>query len=202
IFLRRLHGFAVSMKWLPWPILMPRQWPRIRFKPRRGVTCEEHQKLLARESDAERRAFLELLWHIGAAQIDLVSLTADNVDWSNRTISYVRRKTGRRPFSGSGKWSLLFCGGYLPAVRCFPTGRSSVPPTARTVSIPDASVLGSPGSAFIPTDTLGRNARRRPATPNATRKPPLDTAVRQFIEPTRRRPASSCRRWRSMKNNR
>ena len=95
IFLRRLHGFAVAMKWLPWPILMPRQWPRIRFKPRRGITWEEHEKLLAREPDAERRAFLELIWHVGAAQIDLVSLTADNVDWSQRTISYLRRKTGK-----------------------------------------------------------------------------------------------------------
>ena len=95
IFLRRLHGFAVAMKWLPWPILMPRQWPWIRFKPRRGVSWEEHQKLLAREIDPERHAFLELLWHVGAAQIDLVSLTADNVDWSHRTICYLRRKTGK-----------------------------------------------------------------------------------------------------------
>jgi len=51
IFLRRLHGFAVGMKWLPWPVLTPRQWPRVRFKPRRGITWEEHQKLLAREKD-------------------------------------------------------------------------------------------------------------------------------------------------------
>ena len=26
IFLRRLHGFALGMKWLPWPILTSRQW--------------------------------------------------------------------------------------------------------------------------------------------------------------------------------
>jgi len=51
IFLRRLHGFAVGMKWLPWPVLTSRQWPRVRFKPRRGITWEEHQKLLAREKD-------------------------------------------------------------------------------------------------------------------------------------------------------
>lgn len=95
IFLRRLHGFAVGMKWLPWPVLTPRQWPRVKFKSRRGITLEEHQKLLAREKDPEKRAFLELLWHVGAAQIDLVSLTAENVDWSNRTICYSRRKTGK-----------------------------------------------------------------------------------------------------------
>jgi integrase len=95
IFLRRLHSFAVGMKWLPWPILTSRQWPRVRFKARRGITLEEHRKLLAREKDPEKKAFFELLWHVGAAQIDLVSLTAENVDWSNQTISYFRRKTGK-----------------------------------------------------------------------------------------------------------
>lgn len=39
---------------------------------------------------------MELLWHVGAAQINLVSFTVENVDWSNRTISYFRRKTGKR----------------------------------------------------------------------------------------------------------
>lgn len=93
IFLRRLHSYAVGMKWLPWPVLTSRQWPRIKFKPRRGITWEEHQKLLAREKDPEKRAFLELIWHVGAAQIDLVSLTDANLNWSNRTISYHRCKT-------------------------------------------------------------------------------------------------------------
>ena len=94
IFMRRLHAFAVSLGWLPWPVLSPRQWPRVRFHERRGVTLEEHQKLVAAEKHPQRKAFLELLWHVGAAQIDLVSLTAEDVDWTNRTLSYHRRKTG------------------------------------------------------------------------------------------------------------
>jgi len=101
IFLRRLHGFAVGMKWLPWPVLTPRQWPRVRFKPRRGITWEEHQKLLAREKDPEKHAFLELLWHVGAAQIDLVSLTAENIDWSDRTICYSAARRASLLFSVS-----------------------------------------------------------------------------------------------------
>lgn len=32
---------------------------------------------------------------MGAAQIDMVSLTADNIDWNTKTISYFRRKTGK-----------------------------------------------------------------------------------------------------------
>lgn len=93
IFLRRLHGFALGMKWLPWPVLTSRQWPRVKFKDRRGITWEEHQKLVAWEKNQEKRAFLELIWHVGAAQIDLVSLTAEDVDWNNRIITYARRKT-------------------------------------------------------------------------------------------------------------
>lgn len=32
---------------------------------------------------------------IGAAQIDLVSLTAADVDWNTKTITFFRRKTGK-----------------------------------------------------------------------------------------------------------
>jgi integrase len=95
VFLRRLHFFALTLGWLPLPVLTPRQWPKVRYKERRGVTWEKHQKLLALESNTERRAFLELLWHVGAAQIDLVSLTAEDIDWTRRTISYFRRKNGQ-----------------------------------------------------------------------------------------------------------
>jgi len=59
------------------------------------VTLEEHQLLVNAEKNAERRAFLELLWHVGAAQFDLVNLKAEDVDWQARTISYNRQKTGR-----------------------------------------------------------------------------------------------------------
>ena len=92
--LRRLHSFALTLGWLPWPILGHRQWPQIRHKAKRGITWEEHQKLLERERKPERKAFLELLWHVGAAQIDLVSLTAQDISWTDRTISYFRRKSG------------------------------------------------------------------------------------------------------------
>jgi len=127
IFLRRLHGFAVGMKWLPWPVLTSRQWPRVRFKARRGITWEEHQKLLARENDPEKHAFLALLWHLGAAQIDLVSLTAENVDWSNRTISYARRKTGKPAI-------LHFGDGVAAILRCLPSNGPLFPKWSKLTS--------------------------------------------------------------------
>jgi len=92
--LRRLHNFALSMTWLPWPVLTRKQWPALHYGEKRGITLEEHQAIVAREKNPERKAFFELAWHVGAAQIDLVSLTAEDVDWQNQLISYKRRKTG------------------------------------------------------------------------------------------------------------
>jgi len=51
--------------------------------------------LVSTEKNVERRAYLELLWHVGAAQIDLVNLKSEDIDWNTRTITYNRRKTGR-----------------------------------------------------------------------------------------------------------
>jgi integrase len=92
--LRRIHNFALSMTWLPWPILNRKQWPALRYGEKRGITWEEHQALVAGEKKPEPKAFLELAWHVGAAQIDLVSLKAEDVDWQNQLITYRRRKTG------------------------------------------------------------------------------------------------------------
>jgi len=94
IYLRRLHNFCLDMNWLPWPIIPKRQWPEIKFKEKRGVTWEEHQKIVAGESNAELRDYYELLWHLGGSQTDMASLRAEDVDWTDQTISYARMKTG------------------------------------------------------------------------------------------------------------
>jgi integrase len=94
IFLAHFHNFALQMNWLPWPILAKRQWPKMKFQEKRGITWAEHQAILSRENDAEKRAYFECCWHLGGAQTDIASLTADNVDWQGRAISFHRRKTG------------------------------------------------------------------------------------------------------------
>jgi integrase len=94
IYLRRIHNFALDMNWLPWPVLPKKRWPAIKFKEKRGITLEEHQAIVARELNPERKAFYKLAWHLGAAQTDLAFLEAENVDWDNHVISYARRKTG------------------------------------------------------------------------------------------------------------
>lgn len=93
IYLRRLHNFALDMAWLPWPVIVKRQWPKIVFGDKRAITWDEHQAIVAREANEERKAFYQLAWHLGASQSDLAFLDAENIDWENRAISFSRRKT-------------------------------------------------------------------------------------------------------------
>ena len=91
--LRRLHNFALAMTWLPWPVLTKQQWPAIRYRDKRGITREEHQTIVATEKNPEWKAFLELAWHLGAAQGDLAALRAEDIDIAYRVISFSRQKT-------------------------------------------------------------------------------------------------------------
>jgi integrase len=94
MFLRRLHNFAVGMHWLPWPVLPKLKWPQVRHKDRRAITGDEHQRIIEREHNPEIKAYYQLLWHLGGSQTDIAELTAQDIDWKDRTISYQRRKTG------------------------------------------------------------------------------------------------------------
>lgn len=94
VFLRRIHNFALDMGWLPWPVIPKKQWPPVRFGDKRAITLQEHQAIVARELNPERKAFYELAWHLGASQTDIALLEAGNIDWPNRIIGYARKKTG------------------------------------------------------------------------------------------------------------
>ena len=107
-FLRCVHNLAVGLGWLPWPVLPPKLWPAIQTKPKRGVTVEEHQKIIAAEHNTERRLFYELVWEIGASQSDAASLRAGNIDWQTRLLSYQRQKTG--------EWAYLKIGSRLESL--------------------------------------------------------------------------------------
>lgn len=94
VHLRKLHNFCLAMNWLPWPIIPKRLWPEVRFQPKRAITLEEHQLIIEREKNPERRNFYELSWHLGGSQTDIANLRAEDIDWSNQTVAYARRKTG------------------------------------------------------------------------------------------------------------
>jgi len=100
VFLRQMHNFCVDMSWLPWPLIPKRQWPPIRYKDKRAITLEEHQKIVAREHNPEIKAFYQMAWHVGASQSDLAHLQAEDVNWSARIICFERMKTrwrGQQP---------------------------------------------------------------------------------------------------------
>ena len=94
VFLRRLHNFCVDMNWLPWPLIPKRQWPAVKFKEKRAITLEEHQKIIAAEVNPERKTLYQLCWHLGASQGDIANLKGEDVDWQNGTVSFTRKKTG------------------------------------------------------------------------------------------------------------
>ena len=93
-FLRKVHNFAVDMNWLPATVIPRRQWPAIHYKEKRAITFEEHQKIIAAEVNPERKTLYQLCWHLGASQGDIASLKGEDVDWTNNTVSFVRKKTG------------------------------------------------------------------------------------------------------------
>ena len=94
VFLRRVQNFALDMDWIPKAVIPKRQWPAIQFKDKRAITFAEHQAIVDREKNPERKKFYELCWHLGGSQGDIACLHAEDVDWENRTISFTRKKTG------------------------------------------------------------------------------------------------------------
>ena len=92
VYLRRIHNHALGMEWLLKSVIPRLQWPKPVFKAKRAITAGEHAAIVARERNAERRDFYELLWHTGASQTDAANLLAEDVDWNSRTISYSRAK--------------------------------------------------------------------------------------------------------------
>jgi|SRR5688572_11756507 len=79
VFLRRTHNFALDTHWLPWPLVPKRLWPKVKFKEKRAITLEEHQRIVAREKNPQWNAFYRLCWLVGASQSDLAQLRAEDI---------------------------------------------------------------------------------------------------------------------------
>lgn len=93
VFLRRIHNFALDMGWLPWPVLPKRQWPKVEYGAKRAITLAEHQRIVQRELNPERRLFYQLCWLLGGSQGDVAKLDAADIDWEQRVVSYRRQKS-------------------------------------------------------------------------------------------------------------
>jgi len=107
-YLRRLHNLALGNGWIFSNIIPPRQWEKPTKKPKRGITEEEHGRIIGAEANLERRNYYDVLWFIGSAQSDAALLTASSVNWEQRILSYRRMKTG--------EWAHLEIGKSLEAV--------------------------------------------------------------------------------------
>ena len=92
VFLRRFHNFALDMGWIASPIIPRRQWPKVRYAEKKAITEEQYRQIIDREQNPEKRAFYQLLWHLGGSQTDIAILTANAIDWTNRTINFPRKK--------------------------------------------------------------------------------------------------------------
>lgn len=104
VWLRILHNRASDLGWLLSPVLVKRVWPKVKYKGRRGITAEEHAKVLASENLEDYRQFFRLLWETGGSQTDIVNLSAEDIDWPNARLFYSRRKLATR---GGGKAVLV-----------------------------------------------------------------------------------------------
>jgi integrase len=93
VFLRRIHNFALDTGWLPWPVLPKKPWPEVEYGAKRAITRDEHRRIVEREQNSERRSFYELCWLLGGSQGDLASLSAKDIDWESRVVTYRRQKT-------------------------------------------------------------------------------------------------------------
>jgi hypothetical protein len=60
VYLRRIHNHALGMEWLLKSVIPRLQWPKVRFKDKRAITFDEHQAIVAREQNPERKAFLSV----------------------------------------------------------------------------------------------------------------------------------------------
>jgi hypothetical protein len=69
-------------------ILPKKQFPQIEHKEQRAITWREHCRIVARETDPERRDFYELCWHFGGSQSDIANLQGEDFDYKRRAFAY------------------------------------------------------------------------------------------------------------------
>jgi integrase len=104
VWLRILHNRALDLGWLLAPVMAKRAWPKIKYGQRRGISAEEHEKIVASELMSDYSLYFQLLWETGGSQSDVAHLNAEDVKWSTRRLHYSRRKLAGR---GGGQASLV-----------------------------------------------------------------------------------------------
>ena len=79
-YLRRLVHHAEDLNWLPWTVMARAVWPKVKKQAKRGITADEHQRILAAEQNhPERQAYYQMLWLTGGSQGDIATLRRENI---------------------------------------------------------------------------------------------------------------------------
>jgi hypothetical protein len=94
--LRIVHNRALDLGWLLHPALSRKSWPKLKYRKRRGITADEHSKILAATKREDFRLYLELIWETGGSQTDIACLRAEDVDWEDYRLYYERVKLEER----------------------------------------------------------------------------------------------------------
>ncbi len=91
-YLRRLHNFGLHLGWLLTPVMADAVWPTVRKKKFTAITREEHERIIDKEGNQERRLYYEMLWETGGSQTDIASLSWEQIDQGQGIIRFSRRK--------------------------------------------------------------------------------------------------------------
>jgi integrase len=111
-YLRRLHNFALHLGWLLAPVMAEAAWPTVRKKKFTAITEDEHERIIAKEGNVQRRLYYQMLWETGGSQTDIASLTWDQIDLGSGVIRFSRHKL----MGQDGGDSLLRIGPRLSAI--------------------------------------------------------------------------------------
>ena len=112
-YLRRLHNFALHLGWLLAPVMAEAAWPAIHSKKFCAVTEDEHLRIIAKETNLERRLYYQTLWETGGSQSDIAHLSWDRIDRENEVIQFQRQKLAHR---GTGGMTCMRIGPRLQGV--------------------------------------------------------------------------------------
>ena len=93
VFLRRFHNFALELSWIHKPILTKSYWPKVVYGPKFAISAEQHEAIIGRETNSERKAYYQLCWFLGGSNSDMALLRAESIDWERRTVTFIRLKT-------------------------------------------------------------------------------------------------------------
>ena len=91
-YLKRIHNFALHLGWLLSPVMAEAAWPTLRKQHYSALTTDEHNRIIEKEGNLERKLFYQLLWETGGSQSDIANLSWENVDGENSVLSFQRQK--------------------------------------------------------------------------------------------------------------